>query len=248
MGYWQLAESCRGIAEGCRELGTPVTGGNVSLYNETLDADGHPQAIYPTPVVGMVGLVPDITSICGQGWQTEGDVIYLIGNLVGASLAASEYLATVHDVVAGKPIEVDFDLERRVQAVCRHGIRQGWVRSAHDSAEGGLAIALAECCISGKLGSEIIWELSDFSSFRWDEFLFGEGGCRILVSIAPENQIIWESYLQENLADFWQKIGLVGNAESGLQILVNQGVCLINIDMGEMSDHFKNAIERRLDF
>ena len=248
VGYWQLAESCRGIAEGCRELGTPVTGGNVSLYNETLDADGHPQAIYPTPVVGMVGLVPDITSICGQGWQTEGDVIYLIGNLVGASLAASEYLATVHDVVAGKPIEVDFDLERRVQAVCRHGIRQGWVRSAHDSAEGGLAIALAECCISGKLGSEIIWELSDFSSFRWDEFLFGEGGCRILVSIAPENQIIWESYLQENLADFWQKIGLVGNAESGLQILVNQGVCLINIDMGEMSDHFKNAIERRLDF
>ena len=248
VGYWQLAESCRGIAEGCRELGTPVTGGNVSLYNETLDADGHPQGIYPTPVVGMVGLVPDITSICGQGWQTEGDVIYLIGNLVGASLAASEYLATVHDVVAGKPIEVDFDLERRVQAVCRHGIRQGWVRSAHDSAEGGLAIALAECCISGKLGSEIIWELSDFSSFRWDEFLFGEGGCRILVSIAPENQIIWESYLQENLADFWQKIGLVGNAESGLQILVNQGVCLINIDMGEMSDHFKNAIERRLDF
>ena len=248
VGYWQLAESCRGIAEGCRELGTPVTGGNVSLYNETLDADGHPQAIYPTPVVGMVGLVPDITRICGQGWQTEGDVIYLIGNLVGASLAASEYLATVHDVVAGKPIEVDFDLERRVQAVCRHGIRQGWVRSAHDSAEGGLAIALAECCISGKLGSEIIWELSDFSSFRWDEFLFGEGGCRILVSIAPENQIIWESYLQENLADFWQKIGLVGNAESGLQILVNQGVCLINIDMGEMSDHFKNAIERRLDF
>ena len=248
VGYWQLAESCRGIAEGCREFGTPVTGGNVSLYNETLDADGHPQAIYPTPVVGMVGLVPDITRICGQGWQAEGDVIYLIGNLVGSSLAASEYLATVHGVVAGKPTEVDFDLERRVQAVCRYGIRQGWVRSAHDSAEGGLAIALAECCISGKLGSEIIWELSDFSGFRWDEFLFGEGGCRILISIAPENQIIWESYLQENLADFWQKIGLVGNAESGLQILVNESMSLINIDMGEISAHFKSAIERRLSF
>lgn len=248
VGYWQLAESCRGIAEGCREFGTPVTGGNVSLYNETLDTDGHPQAIYPTPVVGMVGLVLDITRICGQGWQAEGDVIYLIGNLVGSSLAASEYLATVHGVVAGKPTEVDFDLERRVQAVCRYGIRQGWVRSAHDSAEGGLAIALAECCISGKLGSETIWELSDFSGFRWDEFLFGEGGCRILVSIAPENQIIWESYLQENLADFWQKIGLVGNAESGLQILVNESMSLINIDMGEISAHFKSAIERRLSF
>lgn len=248
VGYWQLAESCRGIAEGCRELGTPVTGGNVSLYNETLDADGHPQGIYPTPVVGMVGLVPDITRICGQGWQTEGDVIYLIGNLVGGSLAASEYLATVHGVVAGKPTEVDFNLERRIQAVCRHGIRLGWVGSAHDSAEGGLAIALAECCLSGKLGAEIIWELSDFSGFRWDELLFGEGGCRILVSVAPENQMIWESYLQENLADLWQKIGLVGNAESGLQILVNKDVCLINLDMGEMRDHFKHAIEKRLGF
>lgn len=248
VGYWQLAESCRGIAEGCRELGTPVTGGNVSLYNETLDADGHPQGIYPTPVVGMVGLVPDITRICGQGWQTEGDVIYLIGNLVGGSLAASEYLATVHGVVAGKPTEVDFNLERRIQAVCRHGIRQGWVGSAHDSAEGGLAIALAECCLSGKLGAEIIWELSDFSGFRWDELLFGEGGCRILVSVAPENQMIWESYLQENLADLWQKIGLVGNAESGLQILVNKDVCLINLDMGEMRDNFKHAIEKRLGF
>lgn len=248
VGYWQLAESCRGIAEGCRELGTPVTGGNVSLYNETLDADGHPQAIYPTPVVGMVGLVPDITRICGQGWQTEGDVIYLIGNLVGSSLAGSEYLATIHNVVAGKPTEVDFDLERRVQAVCRYGIRQGWVRSAHDSAEGGLAIALSECCISGKSGANIIWEFSDVSNFRWDEFLFGEGGCRILVSIAPENQIIWESYLQENLAYFWQKIGLVGNAESGLQILVNEVMSLINIDIGEISDRFKGAIERRLSF
>ncbi|NEQ39360.1 MAG: phosphoribosylformylglycinamidine synthase subunit PurL [Okeania sp. SIO3I5] len=248
VGYWQLAESCRGIAEGCRELGTPVTGGNVSLYNETLDADGTPQAIYPTPVVGMVGLIPDLTRICGQGWQTEGDLIYLIGNLGVRYLAASEYLATVHNVVAGKPSEVDFDLEKRVQAVCRHGIREGLVRSAHDSGEGGLAIALAECCISGKLGAEIIWQLSDVSGLRWDEFLFGEGGCRILVSVAPENQMIWESYLQENLADFWLKIGLVNNAESGLQILVNESVSLINLEMGEMSDRFENAIEKRLKF
>ncbi|MGD1807785.1 hypothetical protein ACP6PL_20440 [Dapis sp. BLCC M126] len=83
---------------------------------------------------------------------------------------------------------------------------------------------------------------------RWDEFLFGEGGCRILVSVAPENQMIWESYLQENLTDFWQKIGLVGNAENNLQILLKKGVSLINVDMGEMSDRFQNAIERRLSF
>ncbi len=246
VGYWQLAEACRGIAEGCRELGTPVTGGNVSLYNETLDAEGNPQSIYPTPVVGMVGLIPDINHVCGQGWQAEGDVIYLIGNFGVRSLAASEYLVIVHGLVAGKPTEVDFDLERRVQRVCRHGIRQGWVRSAHDCAEGGLAIALAESSISGKLGAEINLELSDLSSCRWDEFLFGEGGCRILVSVAPENQTIWESYLQENLLGFGEKIGLVGKATDCLQIFVKKSIALINLEIEEMSDRFEKAIERRL--
>jgi phosphoribosylformylglycinamidine synthase subunit PurL len=79
IGYWQLAEACRGLADGCRAMQTPVTGGNVSLYNETLDSEGKPQPIYPTPVVGMVGLIPDLTQICGQGWQSEGDRIYLLG-------------------------------------------------------------------------------------------------------------------------------------------------------------------------
>src|SRR4028119_1980587 len=97
VGYWQLAEACRGIAEACRELETPVTGGNVSLYNETIDAMGNPQPIYPTPVVGMVGLIPDLTRICGQGWQGEGDFIYLLGQTLdtstGVTLGGSEYLA-----------------------------------------------------------------------------------------------------------------------------------------------------------
>ena len=79
VGYWQLASACRGLAEACQTMGTPVTGGNVSLYNETLDAEGRPQPIYPTPVVGMVGAIPDLSRICGQGWQHEGDTIYLLG-------------------------------------------------------------------------------------------------------------------------------------------------------------------------
>ena len=248
VGYWQLAEACRGIAEGCRELATPVTGGNVSLYNETLDPNGNPEAIYPTPVVGMVGLIPDLNHICGQAWQAEGDLIYLIGNLGIGSLAASEYLATIHGLVAGKPPEVNFDLERRVQAVCRNGIRQGLVRSAHDCAEGGLAIALAECCISGKLGAEISLELSEESNFRWDEFLFGEGSCRILVSVAPENQQIWESFIQENLTNSWAKIGQVGNTQTALQILAKNHLSLINLKLAQISDRYYNAIERRLNF
>ena len=154
IGYWQLAEACRGVADACREMSTPVTGGNVSLYNETLDSEGNPQAIYPTPVIGMVGLIPDITKICGQSWQNEGDIIYLLGfsPSIIPTLAASAYLATIHNTVAGKPPIVDFALERKVQAACRYGIRQGWVNSAHDCGEGGLAVALAECCLGNNFG------------------------------------------------------------------------------------------------
>lgn len=100
IGYWQLATACQGIAEACREMNTPVTGGNVSLYNETVDAAGSPQSIYPTPVIGMVGLVPDIGQICGQGWQKAGDLIYLLGFSL-PTIGASEYLAVIHGLVTG---------------------------------------------------------------------------------------------------------------------------------------------------
>ena len=249
IGYWQLAEACRGLAEACRELATPVTGGNVSLYNETLDSQGIPQPIYPTPVVGMVGLIPDITKICGQGWQASGDVIYLLGLPLASkiSLGASEYLATIHSTVAGKPPRVDFDLERRIQKVCREGIRNGWVRSAHDSAEGGVAIALAECCIAGNLGAEINLEIAPTQSLpRLDEVLFAEGGARILVSVASEQQEIWESYLQEHLGQEWQKLGIVGNFETGLGVFTTDNQALIKVRIEDMNDRYSHAIARRL--
>jgi phosphoribosylformylglycinamidine (FGAM) synthase-like enzyme len=253
IGYWQLAEACRGIAEGCRELATPVTGGNVSLYNETLDSQGNPQPIYPTPVIGMVGLIPDLTKICGQAWQTEGDIIYLLGELYSEStLGASEYLATIHSIIAGKPPQVNFDLERRVQKICREGIRQGWIRSAHDCAEGGLAVAIGECCISSNLGAEIKLELAanqvaqNMSTPRWDQVLFSEGGARILVSVAQAQQEIWESYLREHLSQQWQKLGIVGNTETGLRVLTSDNQTLLSVKIEEMSNRYLNAIERRL--
>lgn len=251
VGYWQLAEACRGIAEACRELATPVTGGNVSLYNETLDAQGNPQAIYPTPVIGMVGLIPDLTQICGQAWQAEGDLIYLLGEPVAANqhlvtLGASEYLAAIHNTVAGKPPQVDFDLERRVQTACRHGIRQGWINSAHDCAEGGLAIALSESSIASQLGAEINLALNSDCQSRWDEILFGEGGARILVSVPLASQVSWEQYLQEQLAGFWQKIGIVGRKNQLLRVLTADSQLLIEVAIADASHTWHNAIERRL--
>ena len=247
IGYWQLAEACRGLAEACQEFATPVTGGNVSLYNETLDSQGNPQPIYPTPVVGMVGLISDLTKISGQGWQAAGDVIYLLGLPVASKieLGGSEYLASIHGTVAGKPPRVDFDLERRVQKVCREGILTGWVRSAHDCAEGGLAIALAECCIAGNFGTQINLEIPT-NQIRLDEVLFGEGGARILVSVASEHQEIWESYLQEHLEQNWQKLGKVGNPGTDLAVLTTDNQTLIKVKIEEVSDRYYNAIARRL--
>jgi phosphoribosylformylglycinamidine synthase subunit PurL len=250
VGYWQLAEACRGLAEACREFATPVTGGNVSLYNETLDSEGKPQAIYPTPVVGMVGLIPDLSKICGQGWQAEGDLIYLLGVPVNSetssavTLGGSEYLAAIHHTVVGMPPGVNFELERQVQTACREGIRQGWVKSAHDCAEGGLAIALAESCISGQRGAEIRLPVGDADlPSRWDTLLFGEGGARIVVSVPAIHQADWESYLTQNLGQ-WQQIGQVGN--SSLRIDIADGSQLINARIEEMGDRWLNAIERHL--
>jgi len=255
VGYWQLAEACRGISEACKEFQTPVTGGNVSLYNETLDSEGNPQPIYPTPVIGMVGIIPDLTKICGQGWQNEGDVIYILGISTRSQienqkskivLGASEYLAAIHGIVAGKPPEVDYDLELIVQAACREGIRQGWVSSAHDCAEGGLAIALTEACISGNLGAEINLGVSAEQSERWDNLLFGEGGARILVSVLQDQTEIWESYLHEQLGANWQKIGRVGKTNHNLRILTSDNTLLIDVSIAVASDRYNHAIERRL--
>ena len=243
VGYWQLANACKGIADACRVMSTPVTGGNVSLYNETVDSQGNPQPIYPTPVIGMVGLVPDITKICGQSWVNQGDLIYLLGNSQ-PTLAASEYLAAIYQTVAGKPPTVDLELEKKVQAACRHGIRQGWIKSAHDLAEGGLAVALAEACIGNDLGATVNIPVSE--SQRLDEILFGEAGSKIIVSVNPELADTWETYLQDNLKDCWSKIGTVDEPQSSLDILTNDNLSLINVKIKKMAMVWSQAIESRL--
>jgi phosphoribosylformylglycinamidine synthase len=257
IGYWQLAEACRGLADACREFETPVTGGNVSLYNETVDSEGNPQPIYPTPVVGMVGLIDDLNFTCGQGWQSAGDLIYLLGvpleNTAEAitndrplvTLGGSEYLMVVQGQATGHPPAIDMGLEKRVQAACRHGIAQGWLRSAHDCTEGGLTVALAESCISGQTGAAVTVPLdSGQTDLRWDRVLFGEGGARILVSVSPDHQAAWEAYLSETLAGHWQPLGTVQG--DTLTLTTQDGKPLIADTVAQLADIWSHAIAERL--
>ncbi|WNC87803.1 phosphoribosylformylglycinamidine synthase subunit PurL [Thermosynechococcus sp. QKsg1] len=252
VGYWQLTHACRGLAEACRALQTPVTGGNVSLYNETIDSNGQPQPIYPTPVVGMVGLIPDLQRVVGQGWRSPGDAIYLLGLPLTTplsdprlSLGGSEYLAQIHGLVAGRPPQIDLDLEQRVQAVCRYGIQQGWVASAHDLSEGGLAVALAESCLSGQRGATI--QLPAGTYPRWDVLLFAEGGARILVSVPPTAQTVWETYAQAQLPNAWMRLGVVNGEHTELCIDTCDNSPLIKVTIKELGIAWRSPLPKYLD-
>ena len=211
-----------------------------------LDSNGKPQPIYPTPVVGMVGLVPDIHKVCGQGWQTEGDLIYLLGMLTDESgeavtLGASEYLKTIHQTVAGQPPKVDIELELAVQSACREGIRRGWIQSAHDCAEGGLAVAIAESSIAGRKGAGVTISQSE----RMDTALFAEGGARILVSVSPAHQADWEGYCQENLSQC-HLIGKVGGGSASLKISIENEADVISLPVSDLATTWSSAIEQKL--
>jgi phosphoribosylformylglycinamidine synthase len=178
--YYQLEQAIRGMAAACEALGVPVVSGNVSLYNET-----NGEAIYPTPVVGALGLIDDVERVVTMGFRDEGDDVFVLGidALSGdaADLAGSEYLKLAHDgLVAGQP-KIDLDIEARVQKLCLEAARSGLLKSAHDCSRGGLTVALAKCCVAGNLGLAA----PDLAvEGRLDAALFGEGPSRIVVSTA----------------------------------------------------------------
>jgi phosphoribosylformylglycinamidine synthase len=177
--YYQLSQAVRGIAEACSVFDTPVVSGNVSLYNETA---GRP--VYPTPVIGLLGVLDDVTKHLHAGFQREGCDVWLLGGTVeqpAATLAGSEYLEAEHGLVAGLPV-VDLEAERRLQRLVLDLNAEGLLLSAHDCAEGGLAVTVAESAILGDIGFEGAPNLGQ----RLDAALFGEAQGRIVVSIVPD--------------------------------------------------------------
>jgi phosphoribosylformylglycinamidine (FGAM) synthase-like enzyme len=177
---WQLAKAVEGIGAACRALGVPITGGNVSLYNET---DGRP--IYPTPVIGVVGLLEHADRLLSRRFQRAGDVVVLLGEDRG-ELGGSEYLKVAHGLVRGLPPAIDLDAERALQALLVDLADRRLLGSAHDCSDGGLAVALAECCFdTGGIGAEISIDPADVSrdaAMNRLAALFSESASRAVVS------------------------------------------------------------------
>jgi phosphoribosylformylglycinamidine synthase len=177
---WQLSESVRGLGDACRALGAPIVGGNVSLYNE-----GATGPIYPTPVIGMVGRLPDARRAGQLGFRRAGDHIALVGPFK-PSLQASELAKLLGEPLPDGLPAIDIRAVQAAQLLVRDAVRTGTLSSAHDIAEGGLAVALAECCLAGGLGAEVelgedLWEAAPLTSA-----LFGEGPGGLLVSGAAD--------------------------------------------------------------
>jgi len=242
IGFWQLSSSCDGISEACKALETPVTGGNVSLYNESKNNDNEITPINPTPVIGMVGKIDNVEKAISSEWKNINDQIWLIGSIKSeTTLAASSYLEYFHGKITGRPPKLDLTDEKFCQDFLRNSILKSFIVSSHDISDGGLAIALAECCILSAKGA-IINLKKDLN--RDDNLLFAEGGSRIIFSIDQLKEKEWLTYLKNMQIDsqssvYVKKIGYVSKETLNIKI---EGNNICNIKVEELSEKFNNSI------
>lgn len=209
--YYNMEAAIHGIADACRVLSTPVISGNVSLYNETSGG-----AVYPTPVIGMLGILDDVSRYAQMGFADEGDEVFLLGSQVEqpvGSLGGSEYLRMEHGLQGGR-ISLDLALEERVQRAALATIRQGIATACHDCSDGGLAVALAEMCLAGNKGLDAGAALL---GPRLDSTLFGEAQSRIIITMKAESRSALQTIVGA-LSVPIELIGRVGPAEAGFRL------------------------------
>jgi phosphoribosylformylglycinamidine synthase len=232
--YFQLREAVAGMKEACEALGTPVTGGNVSLYNENPTG-----AVYPTPVIGMVGLVDSLAHITRSAFSVPGDAIVLLGENTD-ELGGSEYLARIHDEVVGRPPRCDLAHERALVDALLEAIHDGTVRSAHDCAEGGLAVALAECVMMDRAQpTSARVDLSAWSALPRRALLFGEAQGRVVVS-SPDPEAVLA--IARRHAVPARVIGEVTTASAPFTIVI--GDATIDVAVSALAESYHEAIPR----
>ncbi len=229
---WQFAKAVEGIGAACRALDLPITGGNVSLYNET---DG--RAIYPTPVIGVVGLLENADRLLSRRFQGSGDIIVVLGEDRG-ELGGSEYLKVVHGLVRGLPPALDLDAERALQSLLVDLADSRILRSAHDCSDGGLAVTLAECCFdTGGIGAEI--SIEGVGMLR-AAALFGETASRVIVSTTVDSL----TEVLERSAAAGVPAWVVGRTGGNLLRIAVGGHMAIDLPVDEAERVWSSVIER----
>ena len=242
IGYWQLSSACDGISKACIALETPVTGGNVSLYNESKNQDNEITPIYPTPVIGMVGTIKNVDKAVSSGWKNINDQIWIIGsNASESTLGASSYLEYFHGLVTGRPPKIDLNDEKDCQSFLREAILNNYIISSHDVSDGGLAVALSESCILSSKGATIKLESKNT---REDTLLFSEGGSRIIFSINKTEETNFLNFFNNKSTNFGtniyvKKLGFVSKGNLNISV-ENKELCNIRVD--ELSEKFNNSI------
>jgi len=229
---WQFQQAIEGISAVCRKFNIPVISGNVSFYNETNDI-----SIYPTPIIGMAGLIEDISKCMTHYFKKDGDIVILLGRNI-EELGMSEYLREIHHKVRGVPPFLDLDLEKKVQELCLYGIRQCIIKSAHDTSEGGLAVALAECCIQAenKKNTGAVIELSD--DIRVDALLFGETQSRIIITVSPERV----KELEGVAVSMGTPVTVIGKVGGEKLVIRHKSAAVIDMSVDHMADAWRKAI------
>lgn len=235
--FWQFKSCVEGIRDACKFFNIPVVSGNVSFYNESPKG-----AIYPTPTIGMLGIIEDASKVCAQYFKGEEDIIILLGTSK-EELGGSEYLKQIHSQVKGNAPDLDLPLEKAVQNTALEAIKKGLVISAHDCSEGGLAVALAESCISGK--GNMIGAVIDNLIFniRKDALFFGESQSRIILSCGKESVSKIQNIAAENRAPI-RVIGKTGG--KNLRVLEGKKK-LINLPLEKLSKEWTGALRRRIE-
>jgi phosphoribosylformylglycinamidine synthase len=201
--YWEMEETVAGLAYACRALEVPVVSGNVSLYN---DSNGE-SAIYPTPVIGMLGVIDDYGKRLGAGFRQDGDFVLLIGSSHN-DLGGTEYLKVEHGYVAGRPPALDLTREQAVNRLVLAAAQSGYLHSAHDCAEGGMLVALAECCLLGSIGLRCP-AIRPEPPLRLDAAFFGESPSRYIVSVPSRAMPELQSLARRNHVEI-SLLGLAG--------------------------------------
>lgn len=227
--YWQFVNALEGMGKACEAFDTPVTGGNVSFYNQSTDGG----AVFPTPTIGMIGVIEEKDLNVGLAFKKSNDKIYVIGEMKN-DISSSEYLVQYHEVTASPAPYFDLETEVKVQNAVKDLLNEQVVMSAHDVSEGGLFIALLESAMAGKKG----FEIETIEDIRKDAFLFGEAQSRVVVTVRAEKEDEFLEVLSKHDVDF-SNIGVVTSA-------------MMFVDkqrwgsMGDWKEEYDNALEKAL--